>query len=31
MDNTTLIQIVSSILFVVALVVLVQRRRARAK
>jgi len=31
MDNTTIIQIVSGVLFVIVLVVLIQRRRTRVK
>jgi hypothetical protein len=31
MDNTTIIQIVSGVLFVIVLVILIQRRRTRVK
>jgi hypothetical protein len=31
MDNTTIIQIVAGVLFVVILIVLIQRRRTRVK
>jgi len=31
MDSTTLIQVVSGVLFVIVLVVLIQRRRTRVK
>jgi len=31
MDNTTIIQIVAGVLFVVVLIVLIQRRRTRVK
>jgi hypothetical protein len=31
MDNTTLIRVVAGILFVVVLVILIQRRRSRVK
>lgn len=31
MDNTTIIRVVSGVLFVIVLVILIQRRRTRAK
>lgn len=31
MDNTTIIRIVSGVLFVIVLVILIQRRRTKAK
>jgi len=31
MDNTTIIQVVSGVLFVIVLIVLIQRRRTRVK
>jgi hypothetical protein len=31
MDNTTIIRIVSGVLFVIVLVILIQRRRTRVK
>jgi hypothetical protein len=31
MDNTTIIQVVSGVLFVIVLIILIQRRRTRVK
>ncbi len=31
MDNTTMIQVVAGVLFVIVLIVLIQRRRTRVK
>jgi len=31
MDNTTIIQVVAGVLFVIVLIVLIQRRRTRVK
>ena len=31
MDNTTIIQVVAGVLFVIVLVILIQRRRTRVK